>query len=265
MPIVTVSRPSPINVSVGGNQKFNANFSQNAAISAAIVNPVNEERVQASTIFVGYSGANTGNGGGGSANVNIINDNTSDVTGFINFTYSTSGVANNLYTSSPNLTYVPQTGILGFEGYSISNISEVTSNTSFLSNANTTYTIDSFSGLTYRSAFYQIQLESAENFEVLNLNVVNTDTGVVLTPYNVTYNNFPLGNFNAALINNIIVVYYTPLYVGTNVTYIRNLLTRLELPFPSGSLGFDLDPATVFYDMGYDASAVTLVYDYGYV
>ena len=60
-------------------------------------------------------------------------------------------------------------------------------------------------------------------------------------------------------------MYYTPLYTGTNVTYIRNLFARLELPFPSGSLGFDLDPATVFYDMGYDATAATMVYDYGYV
>jgi len=264
MPIVTVSPSRPISVSVGGNQRFNANFSQNSTVTAAVVNPVNQESVQASTIFVGiseYSNNATGNGG----NVVIINDNTSNTTGFISFSYNTSGAANNLYVSDEYLTYVPQTGILGSAGLSISNIAEVTSNTLFLTNPNVLYTIDSFPSISYRSAFYQIQVENAENFEVLTLNVVNVDNGVVITPYNVTYNNYPLGNFNGALINGTVYVYYTPNYTGTNLTFVRNIITRLEQPSPSGDLGYDADPATRFYDMGVDSVPATIFYDLGYL
>jgi hypothetical protein len=264
MPIVTVTPSRPISVSVGGNQRLNTNISQNAAITMATVNQVNKETVQSSTIFVGlseYSNVTPGNAG----NVVIVNDNTSNTTGFINFTYDTSGTANNLYTSNGHLTYVPSSGLLGSGGLLISKIAEVTSNTVYLTSPNVLYTIDSFSSMDYRSAFYQIQIENAENFEVLTLNVLNTDDGVTITPYSVTYNNYPLGNFNAALINGTVYVYYNPNYQGTNLTFIRNIISRLEQPAPSGDLGYDADPATVFYDFGYDSIHATLFYDNGYV
>jgi len=264
MPIVTVKPSNPISVSVGGNQRFNTNISQNASITSATVNQVNKETVQSSTIFVGLS-EYSNNASGNAGNVVIINDNTSNTTGFINFTYSTSGTANNLYTSNGHLTYVPSTGILGSAGFIIGEIAEVTSNTVYLTTSNIQYTIDSFASMLYRSAFYQIQIENAENFEVLSLNILNTDGGVVVTPYNVTYNNYPLGNFNAALINGTIYVYYTPQYQGTNLTFIRNIISRLEQPAPAGDLGYDADPATIFYDMGYDSIPATLFYDNGYL
>jgi hypothetical protein len=214
---------------------------------------------------VGPTGPSGSGGSGGNSTIVIVDDVISNETGYINFTTVTNANANTFYTSSNKLSFDPSTGTLSTELINLSNNSQLSTNTMLLLDASTLYGIDNWSANTYRSGFYQVQLESGSSFHILNLNVVNTENTANVTPFGDVYNNAPLGTFNANYVSGSIVLYFTPNYAQTYVTYFRNLVTRIEQPFPYGDMGFDADPATVFYDMGYDLQTVTNSHDYGYV
>jgi hypothetical protein len=125
--------------------------------------------------------------------------------------------------------------------------------------------IDSFPSANYRSAFYQVQLETGAQYHALNLNIINNDSSANYVTYGDVYNFTPLGNFNVSFSNNTIYVYLTPTYAQTYVTYTKNLVKKLDLlAAPTGDLGLVSSSAGVTFDSGYDSDTVVLTYDYGY-
>ena len=212
-----------------------------------------------------YNYANTlSGGGGGGTTVTITNDNTSNVTGYIAFVEATSGNVSSLNVSSNNITFNPSTGTLGVNNISINTYGNFSSNTQLLANTSM-QVIDSFPSANYRSAFYQVQLETGAQYHALNLNIINNDSSANYVTYGDVYNFTPLGNFNVSFSNNTIYVYLTPTYAQTYVTYTKNLVKKLDLlAAPTGDLGLVSSSAGVTFDSGYDSDTVVLTYDYGY-
>lgn len=211
-----------------------------------------------------YNYANTLSGSGGGTTVTITNDNTSNVTGYIAFVEATSGNVSSLNVSSNNITFNPSTGTLGVNNLSINTYGNFSSNTQLLANTSM-QVIDSFPSANYRSAFYQVQLETGAQYHALNLNIINNDSSANYVTYGDVYNFTPLGNFNVSFSNNTIYVYLTPTYAQTYVTYTKNLVTKLDLlAAPTGDLGLVSSSAGVTFDSGYDSDTPVLTFDYGY-
>lgn len=211
-----------------------------------------------------YNYANTLSGSGGGTTVTITNDNTSNVTGYIAFVEATSGNVSSLNVSSNNITFNPSTGTLGVNNISINTYGNFSSNTQLLANTSM-QVIDSFPSANYRSAFYQVQLETGAQYHALNLNIINNDSSANYVTYGDVYNFTPLGNFNVSFSNNTIYVYLTPTYAQTYVTYTKNLVTKLDLlAAPTGDLGLVSSSAGVTFDSGYDSDTPVLTFDYGY-
>jgi hypothetical protein len=213
-----------------------------------------------------YDYANTipGGGGGGGTTVTITDDNTSNVTGYIAFVEATSGNVSSLNVSSNNITFNPSTGTLGVNNISINTYGNFSSNTQLLANTSM-QVIDSFPSANYRSAFYQVQLETGVDYHALNLNIINNDISANYVTYGDVYNVTPLGNFNVSFSNNTIYVYLTPTYSQTYVTYTKNLVTKLDTnPSPTGDLGLVSNSPTSSVDAGYDSQSPVYTFDYGY-
>ena len=211
-----------------------------------------------------YDYANTIISGGGGGTVIITDDNTSNVTGYIAFVEATSGNVASINTSSENITFNPSTGTLSVNKLSINTYGNFSANTVFLSNTSM-QVIDVFPTADYRSAFYQVQMETGLSYHAVNLNIINNDSSANYTTYGDVYNLTPLGNFNVTYDTGNVYVYLTPAIAETYVTFTKNLVLKLDyLTVPTGDIGFIGDPASFTYDAGYDSETPTTTYDYGY-
>lgn len=210
-----------------------------------------------------YDYANTIPGGGGGSLV-VGNDTANTTERFINFTDTTSGSVSRIYTSNNNLTYVPETGTLKTLALN------VTANTNISANSATVVgtsqqVLDTFSTDLYRGAFYQVQMEAASGFHVLNISIVNSESSAQITTFGDAYNTSVLATFDASVSGGMVQLKITPAQSSTTVSYLRNALIKLTAGIPTGDLGFDLDPTTVTFDAGFDLDATTTTYDYGFV
>ena len=210
-----------------------------------------------------YDYANTIPGGGGGSLV-VGNDTANTAERFINFTDTTSGSVSRIYTSNNNLTYVPALGKLKL------NQLDVTSNTNISANSATVIgtsptVLDSFSTSLYRGAFYQVQMESAGGFHVLNINIVNSESSAQIATYGSIYNTASLASFSTNVTSGFVNLIITPAQASTTVSYIRYGLNKLTAGIPSGDLGWVDEAATAFFDAGFDLDPTTTTFDYGYL
>lgn len=210
-----------------------------------------------------YDYANTIPGGGGGSLV-ISNDTANTAERFISFTDKTSGAANTLFTSNNNLTYVPSLGKLKL------NQLDVTANTNISANSATVIgtsptVLDSFSTSLYRGAFYQLQMESGGSFHVLNLSVLNSESGAQISSFGDAYNNAPLATFGVSVVSGTLNLNITCTQASTTVSFLRYALIKLTAGIPTGDLGWVDEAATAFFDAGFDLDPTTSTFDYGYL
>lgn len=210
-----------------------------------------------------YDYANTIPGGGGGSLV-ISNDTANTAERFISFTDKTSGAANTLFTSNNNLTYVPALGKLKL------NQLDVTANTNISANSATVIgtsptVLDSFSTTLYRGAFYQVQMESAGSFHVLNINIVNSESSAQITTYGSIYNGPSLASFSASISGGLVNLIITPTQGSTTISFIRYGLNKLTTGIPSGDLGWVDEAVISEFDAGFDLDPTTAEFDYGYL
>lgn len=209
-----------------------------------------------------YDKANTG---GGSGTVIISDENTSNNIYYVNFTANTSGNVNTLYTSSENLSFNPASGTIGVKAIDITANTNISSNTKELDESLSQTIVDSFSTLTYRSAFYQVQMTGPAGIHILNLNVLHNGTIAFKNTFGDVYTSIPLGTFDAVITGTTLNLLFTPTTGSTTVAFIRNAIARVGIEAPSGSLGFVGDPVTVVFDAGFDLDPTTSIFDYGTV
>jgi hypothetical protein len=214
-----------------------------------------------------YNYANTIASGG--ATVTIQNDITDNNIVYPTFVKNTSGNTSVLYTSNNHLTYNANTGALNVVQLNIS------PNTSIMGGVNTEIQIantvlDSFSVDTYRSAFYQIQINHLLEFHILNLNIVHDYPGstVYSSKYGEVITNVSLGDFypTVNLTSGMVEVHFSPTYpTQTGVTFSKTMLAKFGLTVPVGDLGYVNDPVTVTFDAGFDSDPAVANFDYGTV
>lgn len=214
-----------------------------------------------------YDFANTIAGGG--ATVTITNDVSDSNVVYPTFVKQTSGNTNVFYTSNNNLTYDTSNGALSLVQINL------TPNTNISTGVNTEVQVantllDSFSVNTYRSAFYQIQINHLLEFHILNLNIVHDHPGstVYSTKFGEVITNVSLGTFYPTInmTSQMVEVHFTPTYPTlTGVTFNKTMFTRFGITVPVGDLGWVNDPVTVTFDAGYDLDPATADFDYGTV
>ena len=203
-------------------------------------------------------------GDGSSSNVTITDDNTSNATRYVSFTDNTSGNVSTLYTSSQELTYNPSSGTLSAQALNVTPNVNISSGSTVLYGSSPII-LDSFPVNTYRSAFYQLQLESGSSYHITNLNVLNSTSNAVYGNSGDVFNAGPLATFNASIVSGNVNVIITPVNSATYAIYSRKLMLAYVLGYPIWDLGYDSDGVTTFFDAGYDASSVTGSFDYGYL
>lgn len=203
-------------------------------------------------------------GDGSSSNVTITDDNTSNATRYVSFTDNTSGNVSTLYTSSQELTYNPSSGTLSAQALNVTPNVNISSGSTVLYGSSPII-LDSFPVNTYRSAFYQLQLESGSSYHITNLNVLNSTSNAVYGNSGDVFNAGPLATFNASIVSGNVNVIITPVNSATYAIYSRKLMLAYVLGYPIGDLGYDSDGVTTIFDAGYDASSVTGSFDYGYL
>ena len=214
-----------------------------------------------------YDFANTIAAGG--ATVTITNDVSDSNIVFPTFVKKTSGNTNVFFTSNNNLTYDTSNGALSLVQINL------TPNTSISTGVNTEVQVantilDSFSVNTYRSAFYQIQINHLLEFHVLNLNIVHDHPGstVYSTKFGEVITNVSLGTFYPTInmTSQMVEVHFTPTYPTlTGVTFNKTMFTRFGITVPVGDLGWVNEPVTVTFDAGFDLDPATADFDYGTV
>ncbi len=214
-----------------------------------------------------YDFANTIAAGG--ATVTITNDVSDSNIVFPTFVKQTSGNTNVFFTSNNNLTYDTSNGALSLVQINL------TPNTNISTGVNTEVQIantilDSFSVNTYRSAFYQIQINHLLEFHVLNLNIVHDHPGstVYSTKFGEVITNVSLGTFYPTInmTSQMVEVHFTPTYPTlTGVTFNKTMFTRFGITVPVGDLGWVNEPVTVTFDAGFDLDPATADFDYGTV
>jgi hypothetical protein len=223
-----------------------------------------------------YDFANTLSISGGSS-IGISNDVSTNSEFYVTFTDSTSGIVTSLNTSDTKLGYNPSTGTLKVQAVDVTANATISSNT-VENTTGTQFIVDSFSVDDIRSAFYQVQIESSNGFEVLNLNIVHDDSNVSLVSFGSSSNrldygqlenslntstNTALGLFTATIVGNVLNLLFTPSVGYAVVSFIKNAIRKIAQFFPTGDLGFVGDNATAFYDLGYVADGQTSSVDYG--
>lgn len=206
----------------------------------------------------------TATGGGGGANVEIVNDTTSNATRFISFTDSTSGNASTLFTSNNKLTYNPFSGTLKVTELEVTANTNISSNTKIITGTSPA-TLDTFSADQYRGAFYQVQMEAGGSFHVLNLSVVNSGGTAQVSSFGDAFNAGPLATFAVSVLSGVLTLTINPVSGSTTITFLRHLLVKQTIGIPTGDLGLVSDPATVFFDAGFDLDPATSSFDYGYL
>ena len=209
------------------------------------------------------NGGSSGNSSGGTT-VTITDDNTSNATRYVSFTDNTSGNVSTLYTSSQELTYNPSSGTLSAQALNVTPNVNISSGSTVLYGSSPII-LDSFPVNTYRSAFYQLQLESGSSYHITNLNVLNSTSNAVYGNSGDVFNAGPLATFNASIVSGNVNVIITPVNSATYAIYSRKLMLAYVLGYPIGDLGYDSDGVTTIFDAGYDASSVTGSFDYGYL
>jgi hypothetical protein len=202
--------------------------------------------------------------GSGAANVEIVNDVTSNATRYLSFTDSTSGNVSTLYTSDDKLLYNPSTGTVRLNELEVTANVNISANNKVITGTSPT-TLDTFSAEQYRGAFYQVQLEAGGSFHVLNLSVVNSGGTAQVSSFGDVFNSGPLATFGVSISSGILTLTITPTTGSTTVSYLRHLLAKLTIGIPAGDLGLVSDPATVFFDAGFNEDEVTSSFDYGYL
>ena len=220
-----------------------------------------------------YDFANTLASGG--ATISITNDVSDTNVVYPTFVKQTSGNTNVLFTSNNNLTYDTSNGALSLYQINLNVPQGGTPNTNISTGVNTEIQVantllDSFSVNTYRSAFYQIQINHLLEFHILNLNIVHDHPGstVYSTKFGEVITNVSLGTFYPTInmTSQMVEVHFTPTYPTlTGVTFNKTMFTRFGITVPVGDLGWVNDPVTVTFDAGFDLDPATADFDYGTV
>lgn len=250
-------------------------FTANGVLIGPSGNTLNASYIHANAAFdkansatvlaqAAYNKANTGGGGGGGTTVIISDDNTSNATRFISFTDTTSGDANTIYTSSDYLTYNPSTGTLGVKALDVTPNTNISATTSVITGTSPTI-LDSFSKDLYRGAFYQLQMESGGSFHVLNISIVNSESGAQVSTFGDAYNDFPLATFGASVSGTDVNLTITPVLGSTTVSWLRHALNKLTAGIPAGDLGYVSETVTTTFDCGFDLDPTLSSFDYGYL
>jgi hypothetical protein len=206
----------------------------------------------------------TGGGGGGGANVEIVNDVSSNATRYISFTDSTSGNVSTLYTSDDKLIYNPSTGTVRLNALEVTANTNISANTKVITGTSPN-TLDSFSADQYRGAFYQVQMEAGGSFHVLNLSVVNSGGAAQVSSFGDAYNSGSLATFSATVTGGQVILTITPVSGETTVSFLRHALVRLTIGVPVGDLGWIGEAVTNNFDAGFDGDPATSSFDYGYL
>jgi len=242
---------SATTITISGRDQASVDSTQNSQITA-----VNQ---------FAQAAYNQANNAGGGTTVTISDDNTSNNVYYVNFTANTSGNANTLYVSSNNLSFIPSTGTIGVKAINLTANTNISSNAISLPNDLNQATIDSFSTSIYRGAFYQVQMSGPAGIHILNLNITHDDTSVFANTFGDAYSTAPLGTFSGNIVGTTLNVLFTPTNALTTVAFIRNVIVKMGVETPAGSLGFVGDPVTVIYDAGFDSDPTTISFDYGTV
>jgi hypothetical protein len=168
--------------------------------------------------------------------------------------------------SSENLTFNPNTGTLNVKSLDVTANSNISSK-SYSATGTGQVAIDSFSKLIYRSAFYQLQIESGLSFHILNLNVLQNGSNTFTSVFGEVYSIGSLGSFSSDILGNNVRLLFTPAIDNTTVTFIRNAIAQsANVPdVPSADLGYIGQPVTITFDAGFDSQEVTDSFDYGSV
>jgi hypothetical protein len=250
----TISKTITINAQDSDVDQFARNTANDAYTQANIATDLAQSA---------FDKANTGGAGG---SLEIVNDNSSNNVYYINFTNTTSGNANTIYVSSENLTFNPNTGILNVKSLDITANSNISSK-SYNATGTGQVTIDSFSKLIYRSAFYQLQIESGLSYNILNLNILQSGSNTFTSVFGEVYSVSSLGSFSSDILGDNVRLLFTPAVDNTTVTFIRNAIAQsANVPdVPSADLGFVGEPVTIIFDAGFDSQEVTDAFDYGSV
>jgi len=242
---------SATTITISGRDQASVDSTQNSQITA-----VNQ---------FAQAAYNQANSAGGGTTVTISDDNTSNNVYYVNFTANTSGNANTLYVSSNNLSFIPSTGTIGVKAINLTANTNISSNAISLPNDLNQATIDSFSTSIYRGAFYQVQMSGPAGIHILNLNITHDDTSVFANTFGDAYSTAPLGTFSGNIVGTTLNVLFTPTNALTTVAFIRNVIVKMGVETPAGSLGFVGDPVTVIYDAGFNSDPTTISFDYGNV
>ena len=200
-----------------------------------------------------YDFANTLSISGGST-ITISNENTSNNVYYINFTDKTSGSTPSLNVSSENLTFKPDTGTIGVKELKVSSNLSILSNTIEIT-GNSQTVVDSFSADLYRTAFYQFQVESGNDFHSFLYNVGqngDTTTGIA---FGDIYSSSVLGTISSNVSSGLVNILFTPTNETTIVSFSRNALVKTSTGI-GNDLGF-LGVATATFDYGFVGGSAT--------
>jgi hypothetical protein len=247
------------------NAAFAAANTGGSGTDSWVRNVANSAYDQANTATVlaqaAFDQANTGGGGGTS--IGITDDNSTNANYYITFTDTTSGTLSSLNTSSSKLTFNPSTGTLGVQAIDVTANATISSNT-VEDLTGSQFIVDSFSIDEIRSAFYQVQIESSGQFEVLSLNVIHDGSTANVSQFGSALTTSSLGSFTATIVGNVLRVLFTPSVGATVVSFIKNTIRKIaQNLFPTGDLGYVDDSPTVYFDLGYVGDSSTSSVDYG--
>jgi hypothetical protein len=230
-------------------------------------NQANTAYVQANTATVlaqaAFDVANTG----GASPINITNDVLTDAEYYITFVESTSGIVTSLKTSNApigitKLTYNPYSGSLGVRAIDVTQNVSISSS-SLEDTSGSQFLVDSFDVTTYRGAFYQVQIESPGQYQVLNLNIVHDGGTPTVLTFGNTYTSSSLGSFTANIVGGVLQVLFTPNVGQVIVSFVRNIIKKIRELIPAGDLGYVADTVSVSFDAGYVEDSSSSSFDYG--
>ena len=208
-----------------------------------------------------YDFANTLSGGGGSALV-IGNDVSTNSEYYITFTEKTLGSISLLNTSDAKLSYNPSSGTISVEAIDVTADATISSD-SIEDISGNQFLVDSFDASTYRGAFYQVQIQSPGEYQVLNLNIVHNGSTPTVSTFGSAYTSSSLGTFTATIVGGVMQLLFTPNVGLVIVSFIRNVIKKIRDLVPAGDLGYVGDTASVVFDSGYVEDSSSVSFDYG--
>ena len=123
--------------------------------------------------------------------------------------------------------------------------------------------VDSFDAVTYRGAFYQVQIQSPGEYQVLNLNIVHNGSAPTVSTFGSASTSSSLGTFTATIIDGVLQLLFTPNVGLVIVSFIRNVIKKIRDLVPAGDLGYIEDTASIVFDAGYVEDSSSVSFDYG--